>query len=54
MDIENNADLERALRETGYSKGAISEIVKWYSKSSLIEHTDKFVLTLGMHATAKF
>jgi hypothetical protein len=38
VGIENNADLERALKEIGYSKGALSEIVKWYSKSSLIEH----------------
>ena len=33
MEIENNADLERALKEIGYSKGAISEIVKWYLKA---------------------
>jgi len=30
MKIETIEDLKKALKENGYSKQAIAEIVKWY------------------------
>ena len=34
MEIEDYADLEKVLREVGYSNAAIEEIVKWYSNKA--------------------
>jgi hypothetical protein len=31
VDIETVADLKKALKETGYSSKAITEIMKWYT-----------------------
>jgi len=30
LDVESVEDLKRVLRETGYSDGAVEEILKWY------------------------
>ena len=31
MEIENVEDLRAVLEETGYSKKAVDEIIKWYN-----------------------
>ena len=35
MDIETVEDLKQALKETGYSDKAITEIIKWYTTNHL-------------------
>jgi hypothetical protein len=35
VDIETVEDLKKALRETGYSDKAITEIIKWYATNQL-------------------
>ena len=30
LTVESIDDLERRLREMGYSRGAVTEILKWY------------------------
>ena len=34
VNIENIADLKKALKENGYASDAIAEIVKWYTTDS--------------------
>ena len=34
MKVEAPDDLEKKLRETGYSESAVEEILKWYKKNN--------------------
>ncbi len=34
VNIETIEDLKKALKDTGYSNGAIAEILKWYDSDS--------------------
>jgi hypothetical protein len=35
LKVETLNDLERKLREVGYSDSAVKEIVKWYKQNSI-------------------
>ena len=34
LSVESLDDLKRALKETGYSEKAVSEILKWYKDNN--------------------
>ena len=34
LKVEAPDDLEKKLREVGYSEGAVEEILKWYKKNN--------------------
>ena len=34
LKVEAPDDLEKQLREVGYSNGAVEEILKWYKKNN--------------------
>jgi len=35
MKVETLNDLEKKLRETGYSDSAVKEILKWYKQNNI-------------------